>query len=155
MDVAGEQQNGVAQDMVKTRLSPTGEVLSPGVNTKVIEKMSAPDYCGSCYGAETEETKVGVEGSMSQCDVPCRVVSWPVVTRTCVRGVQCCNTCDDLVRVYNLKGWSVAALGSTEQCADSGMGEPGEGCHIAGHLQVNKVRGTVLACVATAVRTSA
>ncbi len=57
MDVAGEQQNGIAHDMVKTRLSSSGEAVAPGVSTKSVALMGA-EYCGSCYGAETEEVKV-------------------------------------------------------------------------------------------------
>ncbi len=57
MDVAGEQQNGIAHDLVKTRLSATGEPIAPGITSKSVA-LAGTDYCGSCYGAETEEVKV-------------------------------------------------------------------------------------------------
>ncbi len=44
------------------------------------------------------------------------------------------------MKAYELKGWNVASLGNTVQCADSGLGVDGEGCNIKGHMQVNKVR---------------
>ena len=44
------------------------------------------------------------------------------------------------MQMYELKGWNVASLGNTVQCQDSGLGVEGEGCHIKGHMQVNKVR---------------
>ena len=57
MDVAGEQQNGIAHDLVKTRLSAAGVPVAPGIKSKSVALLGA-EYCGSCYGAETDTVKV-------------------------------------------------------------------------------------------------
>jgi hypothetical protein len=59
---------------------------------------------------------------------------------------QCCNTCEVLRTMYELKSWSVAGLGNTIQCQDSAFGVEGEGCNIAGHMQVNKVFNQLPGC---------
>ncbi len=74
------------------------------------------DYCGSCYGAETETKK-------------------------------CCNSCDELIRAYQEKDWSIASIirNSTQCIHDrakhfSGV-NAGEGCTVSGTMKLNKVSG--------------
>ena len=65
MDVAGEQQNGLVQDVTKTRLSADGEPVGIGIRSrKAVDTTKHDDdhhndaeRC-NCFGAETEEIKV-------------------------------------------------------------------------------------------------
>jgi endoplasmic reticulum-Golgi intermediate compartment protein 3 len=127
MDVAGEQQNGVDHDILKTRLSPSGKAIgdafvhviesSKNDTSDAIPTPIPENYCGPCYGAE-------------------------------VRAGQCCNTCDDVRNAYNDRGWNSNEISTTaEQCKREQVLHPstislaGEGCRIAGYIRVNKVAG--------------
>lgn len=127
MDVAGEQQNGLLTDVTKTRLAAgTGEVVGVGVRTQLQAKA---------HGAgEDHEHGEGQGHGQAPMD-PCNCYGAEN------EEIKCCNTCELLTRAYELKGWSTLSLGSTPQCANTAMGEPGEGCNIAGHMSVNKVAG--------------
>jgi hypothetical protein len=128
MDVAGEQQNGLAHDVTKTRLGADRKsigqpIAAPLVSRNASDVEAGPtplpaDYCGSCYGAAKAEG-------------------------------QCCNSCDDLRAAYVEKSWdSTSILRDSEQCqrdaavANGGsFSKAGEGCRIAGTMTVNKVAG--------------
>jgi len=127
MDIAGDNQVDLNEDLQKRRLSANGEFIGsavvssmgkPGEGKTVGEVVLPDDYCGSCYGAENN-------------------------------GVKCCNNCDELKIAYQMKGWSVSPLLRTaEQCMRDksnpfAMVEKGEGCRITGSLEVNKVAGNV------------
>eukprot|EP00882_Tetradesmus_deserticola_P010657 GHRQ01011257.1.p1 GENE.GHRQ01011257.1~~GHRQ01011257.1.p1 ORF type:complete len:399 (+),score=139.27 GHRQ01011257.1:579-1775(+) len=122
MDISGEMHLDVAShDIKKQRLSPSG---SPVSSTEVhhvqqTQKKKKEDgqntTCGSCYGAENEQYK-------------------------------CCTTCDDVREAYQAKGWVLNNAQNIEQCKDDSYlqmihEQQGEGCHIWGHLSVNKVAG--------------
>mmetsp|Transcript_25413 Transcript_25413/g.76330 ORF Transcript_25413/g.76330 Transcript_25413/m.76330 type:complete len:416 (-) Transcript_25413:13-1260(-) len=121
MDVAGDYHPYMEQHMVKQRLDAFGEPIHPPRREVANEpdRALAPGACLSCYGAETEQQK-------------------------------CCNTCDDLLRAYGTKGWGVADIKKeAPQCADERVAgslsspKKGEGCRLAGWLEVNKVAGNV------------
>lgn len=62
MDVAGDYHPYMEQDMLKQRLkpdgSPVGQKVEEQANFYENKGFELPeDYCGSCYGAETEEEK--------------------------------------------------------------------------------------------------
>lgn len=72
MDVAGDNQLNIEHDMIKQRLTSDGKLIGiPGIeiigidtnkmnehdNVKLAKEILHPDYCGSCYGAETETRK--------------------------------------------------------------------------------------------------
>jgi endoplasmic reticulum-Golgi intermediate compartment protein 3 len=62
MDVAGDYHPYMEQDMTKQRLKSDGTPIGKKVDEQanVYENKGFelhPDYCGSCYGAETEEEK--------------------------------------------------------------------------------------------------
>lgn len=64
MDVAGDNQLNLEHGMYKQRLSPGGKAVGePGVEIigqKEEEQEPLPaDYCGPCYGAETDEVRYG------------------------------------------------------------------------------------------------
>ena len=57
MDVAGDNQIGISHDMYKQRLDPKGQPLGEK-GAEIIGTLDKieplpPNYCGSCYGAET------------------------------------------------------------------------------------------------------
>jgi hypothetical protein len=131
MDVAGDSQLGIDNQMVKKRLNMKGLVLGKEETAKAnqhqeihqekqqVLKVELPDnYCGPCYGAHQNET-------------------------------QCCNTCDELLDAYKAKRWRTdTLLQSAEQCVREGRDkvEPkrlrrGEGCNLQGHFMVNRVGG--------------
>lgn len=127
MDVAGEQQNGLEHNIMKMRLSPSGQPIGSAFAHKIEEERAAAaepapsplpaNYCGTCYGADT-------------------------------RPGQCCNTCDEVRAAYAEKGWDVGSVtGTAEQCAREHRNvpavesKPGEGCRLTGFLSVNKVAG--------------
>jgi hypothetical protein len=136
MDVAGEQQNGLDHDVIKTRLDgvtgmPVGDAYAVrigGDNATAANAGAADDghdaeptplpanYCGSCFGAERESG-------------------------------QCCNTCDDLRAAYAERGWDAGeVLRNSDQCLrdrknPGAAAKEGEGCRIAGFMMVNKVAG--------------
>eukprot|EP00808_Paulinella_micropora_P026702 g73564.t1 len=141
MDVTGAHQLDVNHDIYKISLDPNGvpygdaapellgqtlkedEVTNDKVSLSdkqkaIMEKMADPKYCGSCYGAETETLK-------------------------------CCNTCEDVKAAYRDKGWTVATLDTVEQCFRTSrstaehakMLQRGDGCNLAGTLDVRKVAG--------------
>lgn len=121
MDVSGETADAEHQ-LFKTRLDKEGneihtekvQELNLAKNRQIGEKTD----CGSCYGAETDLHK-------------------------------CCNTCEDVLTAYREKGWGVDDPRKFEQCENEGyQGEDfdstkDEHCRIHGHLEVNRVSGTI------------
>lgn len=122
MDVAGDNQLNIEHDMMKQRVSRTGQALSGFTVEEVGKEVKhggdkvPKDYCGSCFGAETEQTR-------------------------------CCNTCIALKKAYQSQGWSIGdVVTKSEQCLrdlDNPFAhvEPDEGCRIKGVMHVNKVAG--------------
>lgn len=64
MDVAGDNQLSVEHDMIKQRLDRNGrpigkagvEIIGEGT-LELLPEALPKDYCGSCFGAETEFIK--------------------------------------------------------------------------------------------------
>jgi hypothetical protein len=126
IDVAGQQQLDIEHSLYKRRLTADGQPVDAPV-----EKESAlgtpqpkkdastapppPPQCGSCYGAEARQE-------------------------------QCCNTCEEVREAYRLKGWTFASPDAIEQCkrehfSEKVQAQKNEGCHVWGHMMVNKVAG--------------
>ncbi|KRY23701.1 Endoplasmic reticulum-Golgi intermediate compartment protein 3 [Trichinella patagoniensis] len=60
--------------------------------------------------------------------------------------IQCCNSCDDVIKAYKRKGWALNSMDSVEQCRDREWVQKlhhslNQGCHIYGWLEVSKVTG--------------
>ena len=110
--------------MKKQRIDSEGKPVADAVKEEanVVEQAKADvpaldeNYCGSCFGAETTDTP-------------------------------CCNTCAAVVAAYTERGWGVSEVQrSAEQClrerSDPMLAvQKGEGCNLAGWLEVNKVAG--------------
>uniref|UniRef100_A0A0N4ZK95 Endoplasmic reticulum-Golgi intermediate compartment protein 3 n=1 Tax=Parastrongyloides trichosuri TaxID=131310 RepID=A0A0N4ZK95_PARTI len=125
LDQGGQSQENIVDNVYKTRLDSEGnikanaEILKHEVNKNntllsiVNGTTIKPDnYCGSCYGA--------IEG--------------------------CCNTCESVREAYNLRGWNLLDINTIEQCKNDPIvklliDRQGEGCRIAGHVQVAKSGG--------------
>ncbi|KAK9451409.1 endoplasmic reticulum vesicle transporter-domain-containing protein [Limtongia smithiae] len=118
MDVSGEQQTEVSHGIVKTRISPTGQIIaaeSLEPNAAALPKINVDEnYCGPCYGAKDD--------------------------------TECCQTCDDVRQAYQTKGWAFGDGHGVEQCQRENYpakieAVKHEGCNVAGKLSVNKVVG--------------
>ncbi len=132
MDVAGQQQLDIEHNLYKRRLTPDGQAvdapvekesalgterapLPPPPSSPAAGDAAAAAACGSCYGAEA-------------------------------RADQCCNTCEEVREAYRLKGWSFSSPDDIEQCkrehfSENLQAQKNEGCHVWGHMMVNKVAG--------------
>ncbi|KXZ47245.1 hypothetical protein GPECTOR_36g10 [Gonium pectorale] len=116
-------------DVYKQRLSANGSPVKAvekhnvdatkkkvaAVNGTAADNTTAAPACGSCYGAEDKQG-------------------------------DCCNTCDEVRAAYRRKGWALSNVDHIEQCAhdlytESIKEQAGEGCHMWGMLEVNKVAG--------------
>ncbi|KAI9193660.1 endoplasmic reticulum vesicle transporter-domain-containing protein [Polychytrium aggregatum] len=123
MDIAGEHQNDVSHNVYKVRLSPDGSVINKskgvvGEHDGGNPAPKDPNYCGSCYGGIADNEK------------------------------GCCNTCDDVRRAYEARGWTLSNPDAIEQCVNEHYSEKIkeqsiEGCNVHGHIEVNKVPGNV------------
>lgn len=62
---------------------------------------------------------------------------------------KCCNTCDELRKAYEEKGWStLSILKNSTQCLHDPSNphaffRDGEGCRVSGQMVVNKVAGNI------------
>ncbi|KAK0546629.1 ER-derived vesicles protein erv46 [Tilletia horrida] len=120
MDISGETQSDIHQDVQRTRLSSTGEPISEGSRNAQGEaarlaKTRGPNYCGSCYGGEPPANG-------------------------------CCNSCDEVREAYVRRGWSFVDPDHIDQCIQEHWTEKifeqnSEGCNVAGKIHVNKVVG--------------
>ncbi|KAK0524916.1 ER-derived vesicles protein erv46 [Tilletia horrida] len=120
MDISGEVQADIHQDVERTRLSPSGDIIEEGSRNAQGEaaRLAAtrgPSYCGSCYGGEPPATG-------------------------------CCNSCDDVREAYVRRGWSFSDPDHIDQCieehwSDKIQQQNAEGCNVAGKIHVNKVVG--------------
>jgi len=117
MEVSGETTLDVEASVEKTRVDANGNAIVDGREDGVIAKKREPlpaGYCGDCFGAAAEG--------------------------------ECCNDCESVRNAYHRRGWALPDLHKVEQCKrdidDAAMlNLASEGCHIKGHLNVNKVAG--------------
>jgi hypothetical protein len=57
---------------------------------------------------------------------------------------ECCNTCDDVKRAYNRKGWHIADMKAISQCKNEKQTEngEGEGCNVHGLVALDSGGGS-------------
>lgn len=125
IDVSGVQQINVVHNVYKRRLNLTGAPIDdpekeealgntlPSVTTQQSENMT--EKCGSCYGAETEETKCC--NTCEDVQDAYRLRGWAM--RKLSEIAQC-----------QLEGW-----------AQKMKLQENEGCQVFGYLEVNRVAG--------------
>jgi hypothetical protein len=100
MDISGELQRDISHDIIKTRLTSTGAVVSGshvgelGNDLDKLNNQRSEGYCGSCYGGEPDESG-------------------------------CCNSCDAVREAYTRRGWSFGNPGTIEQVRSQAP----HGCH--------------------------
>jgi len=119
LDVAGEHQLNPQNDITKTRLDVRGNVIvqtKVGMNDLVPKAEQKEEGCGSCYGAETEETRCC--NTCEEVKEAYRKKGWtpkPAQIQQCMSE----KLSEDMIR----------------------QRDASEGCNIAGHITVNKVAG--------------
>ena len=119
MDVAGDYHPYMEQNMLKQRLSPSGKRIGRTLEEQanVFESKGLELPPDYCGSCYGSEEKEG----------------------------DCCNTCDQLVAHYSLKGWATKDIRRTsEQCLRDASNplagiSDGEGCNLSGFMLVNKV----------------
>ena len=119
MDQSGEIQQDISHTVSKTRLSQDGSIISQKLLDTLghgSEWVPPEGYCGSCYGADPPP------------------------------GKKCCNSCEDVRKGYEKKGWVISDHDEIEQCKNENYKQEfenqlHEGCRMDGYLEVNKVVG--------------
>jgi endoplasmic reticulum-Golgi intermediate compartment protein 3 len=58
---------------------------------------------------------------------------------------ECCDTCDDVKRAYEVKGWNLQDLSGISQCKEQvkASDEEGEGCNVYGKVALNSGGGNL------------
>jgi len=121
MDVSGEHQLDVDHNIFKKRIGKDGKQLGiqrgelQAVDETEPEVKLPPDYCGSCFGAESEE---------GQCCNTCEQV------REAYRKKGWAFSNPENIEQCAREGFS-----------EKLEAQKGEGCQVYGHLLVNKVAG--------------
>jgi hypothetical protein len=121
-DISGDVQRDLAHNILKVRLEPSGQPI-PNSHSSDLESDVArnnaerPGYCGSCFGAETEE---------NQCCNTCDSVREAYVNRGWSFGNP------DGIEQCVKENWSEHLKEQT-----------GEGCNVAGRIRINKVIGNI------------
>jgi hypothetical protein len=122
MDISGDQQRDLAHNIIKTRLEQNGTPI-PNSHSSDLESDVArnqavvPGYCGSCYGAETE-------------DVPCCNTCDAVREAYVNRGWSFGNP--ESIEQCTKENWAEHLKEQTS-----------EGCNVAGRIRINKVIGNI------------
>lgn len=132
MDVAGDSQVDIEDTLIKQRLDKRGQKISKEVEKaesnkhqqreeerkRLLQADLPKDYCGPCFGAETEE---------GQCCNTCDDL---------LNAYKAKRWRSDVVQM------------AAEQCIREGRDRPqpkkmkrGEGCNLSGYLKVNRVAG--------------
>ncbi|KAG8457652.1 hypothetical protein KFE25_002316 [Diacronema lutheri] len=161
MDVAGEQQIDVVQNVAKTRLALDGSRLGAedgaegDVGARALAELDgpvdAPERCGRCY------TDVALNALFLQ-TIDRAVADAREKGRPLPQGAssRCCNSCDDVRATYQrmrliptnspqpvFADWQTHPLCAHDrELIDPGaLGGIHEGCNLVGFLLVNKVAG--------------
>ncbi|ODV95179.1 hypothetical protein PACTADRAFT_49927 [Pachysolen tannophilus NRRL Y-2460] len=132
MDVSGDLQADLLKSgFQKYRLNPDGEQLDGGefiINQDIKDLITTndPNYCGSCYGAISQE---GNDQKKLEDKV-------------------CCNTCESVKAAYAQVAWAFYDGKDIEQCEKSGYVEQinqrlDEGCRIKGTVEINRLAGNL------------
>lgn len=128
VDISGAIQLDVSKDVMKTSTSHDGKKLGDtrkiGAVARQKKNVASPSpWPGGCGSCMGAEMKNG----------------------------ECCNTCDDVRKAYERRGWLLVDLKGVPQCQREGItsltqGEfdPKHGCNIHGDIEISKVAGKIL-----------
>jgi len=125
MDVSGEQQADLDHDIFKERYDEMGQRIEEKVQKEELGDKGADTQNTN----DTEATKKC--GSCYGAESP----TYP-----------CCNTCEEVRKAYQSKGWALNDPDGIEQCKQEHWKEKWdeqlkEGCRVYGYIQVSKVAG--------------
>ncbi|KAM0683432.1 ER-derived vesicles protein erv46 [Mitosporidium daphniae] len=131
IDVAGEHQMNILKSVEKVRIGSNGIPLADqllgenSINIDSFKETSFPENgCGSCYAG----TELSPESPF---------------------GINCCNTCDEVIGAYKRLGIPLPPLTTFEQCLPSKSiskllaTRKGEGCRLHGYARVNRIPGNI------------
>jgi len=140
IDVSGMSHANIDHSLGKQRLQENGSPINEEAEPVIIKSATSVNVtqpaadgdgvdktCKSCYGAES-------------------------------MAIPCCRTCDEVKQAYRIKGWKLIEEDKIEQCVAENPGlldswaskvrkaiRDKQGCRLHGHLNVNRVAGTIYA----------
>lgn len=142
LDGTGNAQLEIANHMYKTRIDHRGNPLGDGKRER-LERVARP--------ADGEPD--GPKGAGSKPPTPVDIGGSPgcgSCMGAATKPHQCCNTCDDVRKAYEERGWLLVDLHGVPQCVNEGRThltpgdyDPNEGCNVHGYVEVLKVAGTI------------
>lgn len=119
MDIAGDNQLDIEHDMLKERIDSNGRrILADAIPAKINKDFQENNKL-LCLSCYGAESET----------------------------ISCCNTCKDLKRAYEEKGWAISEIiRNSTQCLEDptnafSIYKRGEGCRVSGKMNVNKVAG--------------
>ena len=146
MDVAGDNQLNIEHDMYKQRISKSGKAIGkPALQiisdvSDIIIPMLRCVRMIICLNFHLITAARVMERKPKKRSNICEIIAY-------FDSCRCCNTCDDLKRAYQAKGWNInLLLRNATQCLRDHSNpfanvRQGEGCRISGSMKVNKVAG--------------
>lgn len=139
LDGAGNTQLELSNHMYKTRIDHRGYPLGDGSRSSLQRIMTRNDATANSSPSPSP-SPIDIGGTPG-CGSCMGAASHPH---------QCCNTCDDVRKAYEERGWLLIDLHTVPQCVREGRthltaGEfdPSEGCNVHGHVEVLKVAGAI------------
>ncbi|KAI0566899.1 Endoplasmic reticulum-Golgi intermediate compartment protein 3 ERV46 ERGIC3 [Gracilaria domingensis] len=127
LDIGGTMQLEITNHMFKTPIDHKGRKVDGDIRTK----LEAPQRQAAASPSP-----------------------WPNACGSCMgaglTGKECCNTCADVRKMYEKRGWLLTDLTNIPQCIREGIKTitPGTfderyGCNIHGHIEISKVAGRI------------
>ena len=97
------------------------------------------EYRETLGGDENQETLGGEKAGTAESDTPAGCGSCYGAGEE----GECCDTCDDVQRAYNRKGWILKDKAAVEQCKEAAVTQEGEGCNIHGIVALSTGGGNL------------
>ena len=145
VDASGAQSTHLEQDLYKNPVDINGELVFHGeysFHAKVASNKKdvpreydetkdprSPKFCGNCY-VKPHEHHHGY-------DVPGGLLDRHLKS---VHGSACCNTCEDVMKMYDMHRIPRPHMNEIEQCIGE-MSRSNPGCNLHGTIRLRKVHG--------------
>lgn len=136
LDVGGNVQLEITNHMYKTAIDHEGRVVNEGGRTRLERHVRSAEADKAAVVG-----RVGTEAGTKGCE-SCMGAQ--------MRADECCNTCDEVRKAYEKRGWLLMDLQSVPQCVREGVksltgGEydPRHGCNVHGYIEISKVAGRI------------